>query len=73
MVSLNAKQRKYWARRHKREQGKKCVKQTTKKYTTRPSPPFPANQCPGKKKKGNDGNFWKSTQTVTGIYTWKRM
>jgi hypothetical protein len=32
----------------------KCVKDNTKKYTSRPSPPFPANKCKGKTKKGNN-------------------
>jgi len=34
-----------------------CVEQTSKKYTNRNSPPYPANVCPvGDKKKGNDAN-----------------
>jgi hypothetical protein len=32
-----------------------CVKQTTSKYTKRPSPPYPAKECPDKIKEGNDG------------------
>lgn len=33
-----------------------CDRQTTKKYTTRPGPPYPANKCPpGAKRRGNDG------------------
>jgi len=48
-----------------------CVKQTTKKYTDRPSPPFPAVDCPGSVKKGNNGKMYESVANVKGIYTWK--
>jgi hypothetical protein len=37
-----------------------CKKQTLKKYLTRPSPPYPAALCSGKKKKGNDGLMYIS-------------
>lgn len=60
-----------WGKVHTTE--KNCKKQTTKKYTTRPSPPYPANQCKGKKKVGNDGKKWVSKANVTGIYTWRRV
>lgn len=50
---------------------KTCTKQTTKKYTTRPSPPYPANQCPpGSVRKGNNGKMFKSTPNVKGICRW---
>ena len=41
-----------------------CYKQTTKKYTSpkRKSPSYPANECCGKTKVGNDGNKWKSVK-----------
>ena len=32
-----------------------CVKQNTKKYSDRNSPPFPANKCCGERRRGNDG------------------
>ena len=33
------------------------------KYNTRPSPPFPANECPtGIKKKGRDGIMWEVSE-----------
>jgi hypothetical protein len=48
-----------------------CVRQTRKKYTIRSSPPYPAMECPGKKKKGNDGKTYRSTTVGdTGIYRW---
>lgn len=46
-----------------------CVKQTLKKYTTRKSPPYPANKCKTKKKKGNDGKFYIS-KPKGGTYKW---
>lgn len=48
-----------------------CVRQYTKKYSLRPSPPFPANKCCWQKKKGNDGNLYVSTPNTNGICTWK--
>lgn len=46
-----------------------CVKQTRKKYTTRKSPPYPANKCKTKKRKGNDGKFYIS-KAKGGTYKW---
>jgi hypothetical protein len=48
----------------------KCVKDETKKYKTRPSPPFPANKCKGKTKKGNNGKMFKSKPDVNGVHKW---
>jgi hypothetical protein len=48
----------------------KCTKQTQKKYTTRSSPPFPANECKNKTKKGNNGKFFKSAVDKNGVYKW---
>ena len=48
-----------------------CAKQTTKKYTERPSPPFPAAECPGSVKKGNNGKMYESIANVKGVYAWK--
>jgi hypothetical protein len=50
-----------------------CVKQTTKKYKTRPSPPYPANKCRNTTKKGNYGNFYKSVSDKKGVYKWTRL
>jgi hypothetical protein len=47
-----------------------CVIQDTKKYTKRPSPPFPANKCKNKTKKGNNNKFFKSTADKNGVYKW---
>ena len=51
----------------------KCIKQTTKKYKTRPGPAFPANMCKGKKKLGNDKKYYLSKKNKKGVYTWKKM
>lgn len=50
-----------------------CVRQFTKKYMERSSPAFPANQCRGSVKMGNDGQAYESTRNSNGIYTWKKM
>jgi hypothetical protein len=51
---------------------KKCIKQSTKKYKTRSSPPFPANQCKNKRKKGNDNKYYVSRRDKNGVYRWKK-
>lgn len=48
----------------------KCQKKSTKKYTTRSSPPIAANECKNKRKKGNDGKFWNSKKVANGEYRW---
>jgi CRISPR/Cas system CMR-associated protein Cmr1 (group 7 of RAMP superfamily) len=49
-----------------------CVASTRKKYMSRPSPSYPANECQGEKKQGNDGFMYTSVSNKRGIYTWKR-
>jgi hypothetical protein len=49
-----------------------CVEQFTKKYTSRPAPPYPANECCYSVKTGNDGRRYISTPNKNGICTWKR-
>jgi hypothetical protein len=48
-----------------------CDVQKQKKYTERPSPPFPANECCGEEKMGNDGRMYKSERNGRGICAWK--
>lgn len=51
-----------------------CVEQKTKKYTSRNSPPYPANECPpGTKIKGNDKKWYVAIPNVNGINTWKKL
>jgi hypothetical protein len=47
-----------------------CIKQDSKKYKTRTSPPFPANKCKGKTKKGNNGKMFKSRPDANGVHKW---
>ena len=53
-----------------KKNNKECIKQTTKKYTNRKSPPYPANKCKGKTKKGNDSKLYTSVSNKKGIYRW---
>jgi hypothetical protein len=69
----HASSRQYWNRVHKRIKGTKCAMQTTKKYLTRPSPPYPANKCCGKTMTGNDGSKYIAAQNVFGICAWKKV
>ena len=50
-----------------------CSKQTTKKYTSRSSPPYPANECCNKVKVGNDGKKYKSSPDKNGTCRWKKL
>ena len=50
--------------------GGKCEKSTLKKYEKRPSPPFPANDCQGQKKKGNNGKMYQSVPDKNNVYKW---
>ena len=48
----------------------KCQKKSTKKYTSRKSPPFSASECKNKRRKGNNGKFWNSKKVSNGVYRW---
>ena len=50
-----------------------CKRSTLKKYVSRPSPAFPANQCQGQTMVGNDGTTYKSVPDKRGIHTWKKL
>lgn len=45
-------------------------RQTTKKYISRKSPPYKANEFCGKKKLGNDGAYYISKPDKNGICRW---
>lgn len=47
-----------------------CVEVKNKKYQTRKGPPYHANECKGKTKKGNDGRTYVSSPDKNGIYKW---
>lgn len=44
-----------------------------KKYSTRPSPPYSANDCCGQTKKGNDGKMYISVPNIKGICYWRKV
>uniref|UniRef100_A0A6C0JTM6 Uncharacterized protein n=1 Tax=viral metagenome TaxID=1070528 RepID=A0A6C0JTM6_9ZZZZ len=48
----------------------KCKLSNKKKYTSRPSPSYPAMSCKNTTKRGNDGKMWKSSARSDGIYRW---
>jgi hypothetical protein len=54
------------------ERTRETKKKVSKKYTNRQSPPCSAMDFQGKKKRGNDGNWWISTPNSKNIYTWKK-
>jgi len=47
-----------------------CIIQTQKKYTSRKSPPYPANECCGEVKMGNDGKGYISLGNKNGVCRW---
>lgn len=50
-----------------------CTQQKSKKYMDRPSPPFPANECCGQEKVGNDGVMYVSRADKNGRCSWKKV
>lgn len=50
-----------------------CVESKLKKYTSRKSPPYPANECPEDMiKKGNDGLLYIIKKGSNGIHRWMK-
>ena len=70
-----AESRAYWNRVHKRQEEKGHVgkRRHTKKYSERPSPSYSANEYCGKRKRGNDGNWWISEKNIGGICRWVKL
>jgi hypothetical protein len=52
-----------------------CSVSSLSKYTSRPSPPRPANSagCRGQIHVGNDGKDWISKPAVNGVYRWVKV
>ncbi len=46
----------------------KCIKLTAKKYKERPGPPYSAQDCKGRRMKGNDGRMYVSKAAANGVY-----
>jgi hypothetical protein len=56
----------------KKERG--CEVQTTAKYANRNSPSYPANECCGERKRGNDGMMYVSSRVGNQkSCTWKKV
>ena len=51
----------------------RCEKSSLKKYINRNGPPFPAQNCKGVSKTGNDGEKYKSKPDKNGIYKWNKV
>jgi hypothetical protein len=47
-----------------------CERQTTKKYTSRPGPPWPAAECIGQVKRGNDERMYIARSYPSGAKRW---
>jgi hypothetical protein len=64
------------AKKKKRDSELKTIhkhSKTLKKYKTRNSPPYPANENCGRRMKGNDGKLYISTANVKDICSWKKV
>tara|TARA_Y100000389_G_scaffold9587_2_gene8910 strand:- start:25 stop:1224 length:1200 start_codon:yes stop_codon:yes gene_type:complete len=72
---ISSKSRKEHVKDTKEKDSKKCVKQTTKKYSSpkRKSPPYSANECCGKELMGNNKKMWKSIRNKKGVCQWKQV
>lgn len=55
------------------QEDKQCVRQTSKRYTERSSPPYPGTACCGQTKQGNDGNMYVSKRASDGSCRWHPM
>jgi len=72
-LKLTTEQRKTMKAKIKELSKKGSIKQSGTKYTTRKSPPFPANDYCGKKMKGNDGNMYESKPNKNNVCAWKKV
>ena len=58
----------------KPKEARGCVDQSSlKKYMSRPSPAFPANECCGMVMTGNDGRTYKSVAASNGVCRWVKV
>ena len=61
-------------KKYRSERG--CTRQTSKKYRTRPGPPFAANLCRGMEQEGNDKKMYKSVRASNKgriYYKWAKI
>ena len=57
----------------KKAKARGCTAQTTARYASRPSPPYPANECCGQTFEGNDGNYYVSKADKNGTCKWHKV
>jgi hypothetical protein len=70
--SVRKSARKSATKRRSARRSASCVRQTTKNYTSRASPPYKAKDCKGSLMRGNDGHPWNSKRDTNGVYRWVR-
>ena len=71
IASLRSRKATRGKRSTKKEKG--CIKIFEEKYVNRNSPSYPANECGGVVKKGNDKRYWYiSRADKNGIYRWQK-
>jgi hypothetical protein len=63
------KSKKKWSRNKPMSKTNK-KKGKMEKYKNRPSPPYPANEWCGERKKGNDGNMYISKSNKNNVCRW---
>ena len=71
-LSLNKTERKIMSNKLKSFSMKKN-KKTLKKYKSRKSPPYPANENCNKKMKGNDGKMYISKANKNNVCSWRML
>ena len=71
-LSLNKTERKIMSNKLKSFSIKKN-KKTLKKYKSRKSPPYPANENCNKKMKGNDGKMYISKANKNNVCSWRML
>jgi len=49
-----------------------CRKSSMSKYKRRPGPPYPAQDCRGQRKLGNNKHYYTSVADKNGVYHWKK-
>jgi len=75
-LALNKRQRKNMTEKLKSVSGRNPTKQhnkTLKKYKTRNSPPYPANEHCNKQMVGNDNQLYISKPNVNNVCSWKKI
>jgi hypothetical protein len=66
-----AKIKEFVARKYAESGTNDTSRQTTKKYTTRNSPPYKATSFCGERKVGNDGRMYNSKPNKNGVCAWR--